>query len=1402
VPPDQRPVPPAAAAHSGERLQAIEHAVEGALEHALEATERTLAQRFGAGCARGLRGALRLLGWALLVAYFAFGALLLTTRYAVMPRIDQLRPWLEQQASRVLGAQLSIGRIEAGWRGVNPRLTLRDVRLTGRGGEARLALPQVDAEVSWSSVPRLTLHFASLSIVAPELEVRRLAPARFAVAGFIIEPQAHAPTEDSPLLDWLLAQDRIGIRDAHIDYIDEMRATAGADAPRYRFSEVRLTLLGGWVSNRVSLQAQPPPEIASAIDLRGEFRRSLFKPASDFAEWRGRVYVQLDSADLARAEAVARVLPAGMAIEHAQGAVRAWATLDRAALTRFTADVALSDVRAVAGADLAPLEVTALRGRFTQLEWGNAFRGGQELQLQGFTLQGAGLALPPTDLRYRYTRGSDASVESGGEPPRLPRVEFEASLLSLDTLTQLAAHIPLARDLRQLVARQDLRGRLTNVKLDLDGALDAPDRFVLRTRFDGLSMAAQPADPPRDAAGHPHPGLPGFANLSGSIEVTDTGGTLELNARDAVTEFPGVFEQPRLGFERLVAQLRWTKRGTQLDVQLQNLAASNADLDLTASGGYQRSTESGSGPGTIDLTAHINRVEVAAAARYAPLVAGPKTRAWLAQALTGGRGTDGNVRLRGDLYEFPFRDPRHGEFRASVRVRDGRLDYLPGGRADDGSTWPAWPRLEAIDADVVFERQTMMVSARSATIFNTRVQNAVARVADFRGDALLSVRGFTTGPAADMLRYVRDSGLRDPLHFLAGASATGNARLDLSLDIPLTAGREVGVAGTITLAGNDIVLREDILPFTRTNGRIDFTRRSLTLTNISAGFAGGQLSASAVTRGDGGIVVTGSGTATPAGISRQVDIPLVQRLLARAQGSTRYSGRLTVRAEGTDLQVESDLAGWAIDAPAPLAKTATESLPVRVDLTGLGGARDQINLTAGSAITVRLERVRGAEGPRIERGVIAVGEPATLPPRGLTAHVNLPRLDVDAWQPLIEGPEAPSAPAGASARGAGAAAGTEGLPELVSLRTRELVIAGKPIANVVLGATRLSDGGEPLWVANVSSDHVNGALSWRPAMAGGSGRVSARLTRLAIPESQRTQVAQLLDAPPRDVPGVDVIADSFELGGKALGRLELVAVNGGTAAQPVWNLQKLELQTPEAKMSASGRWQREPGQSARTMALTFGLDFSNAGELLARLGIPDALRGGQGHLEGDLSWRGSPFAIHYPTLSGQLKLNTSKGQFLKASAGAGRLLGVLSLQSLPRRITLDFRDVFSEGFAFDSVTATAQLKAGVLSTRDFRMRGASANVLIEGSTDVGRETQDLRVLVLPEINAGSASLAYALLANPAIGLGTFLAQLLLRDPLAKAFSFEYDITGTWSDPQVKRRERTSPEAKDGQAEPR
>jgi uncharacterized protein YhdP len=197
---------------------------------------------------------------------------------------------------------------------------------------------------------------------------------------------------------------------------------------------------------------------------------------------------------------------------------------------------------------------------------------------------------------------------------------------------------------------------------------------------------------------------------------------------------------------------------------------------------------------------------------------------------------------------------------------------------------------------------------------------------------------------------------------------------------------------------------------------------------------------------------------------------------------------------------------------------------------------------------------------------------------------------------------------------------------------------------------------------------------------------------------------------------------------------------------------------------------------------------SDAGQLLGRLGMADVVRRGRGRLEGQVSWQGSPLAFDYPTMNGAIGVNVESGQFLKADPGLAKLLGVLSLQALPRRLTLDFRDVFSEGFAFDFVRGDITVTQGILATNNLQMKGVNAAVLMEGKADIARETQDLKVVVVPEISAGTAALV-ATMINPAVGLGTFLAQLFLREPLSRAATQEFHVDGTWADPRIVRSAR-------------
>jgi uncharacterized protein YhdP len=516
-----------------------------------------------------------------------------------------------------------------------------------------------------------------------------------------------------------------------------------------------------------------------------------------------------------------------------------------------------------------------------------------------------------------------------------------------------------------------------------------------------------------------------------------------------------------------------------------------------------------------------------------------------------------------------------------------------------------------------------------------------------------------------------------------------------------------------------------------------------------------------------------------------------------------------------ELNLTSNLTGLGIDLPPPLRKAAEAPLALHLQtqvapdsLQAGQTLRDSLRLELGTALQAQFVRDLSGEVPRVLRGGIGIFEPAPTPATGVVASVNVPTLNVDAWEAALNrltGAQAVTGAAAASAASAvaaGPAAYAGYLPNQIALQVQTLQTGSRQFNRVVAGLSE--DAG--LWRANVDADQLNGYVEYRlarPGAAQSAGRLYARLARLSLPKGDVDQVETLLDRQqPTTVPALDIVVDDFELRGKRLGRVEIEAVNRLNAEaratdgrEPLreWRLTKFNLITPEAQLIGSGQWSEVGGSfmtapgaapSARRRAvLDFRLDVSNGGTLLERLGTGQAIRGGKGQLSGQLSWLGSPLSLDYASLSGAVKVAIDAGQFLKAEPGAARLLGVLNLQALPRRLLLDFRDVFEEGFAFDNITGDLRIAQGVARTNNLRMRGVQAVVLMEGQADLARETQDLRVVVVPEINAGTASLAYAAI-NPVVGLGTFLAQALLRRPFIQANTREFHVSGSWTDPKV------------------
>jgi uncharacterized protein YhdP len=405
--------------------------------------------------------------------------------------------------------------------------------------------------------------------------------------------------------------------------------------------------------------------------------------------------------------------------------------------------------------------------------------------------------------------------------------------------------------------------------------------------------------------------------------------------------------------------------------------------------------------------------------------------------------------------------------------------------------------------------------------------------------------------------------------------------------------------------------------------------------------------------------------------------------------------------------------------------------------------------------------------------------------------LQLPQLDVDAWWARLQawapearngGPPEPRELPEVDARGY--------LPTEATLRTGALMLAGRRFGGLTATLQRRGSGDNELWHATLQGDAAQGQVDFHPAGAGAPWpRWQARLARLAVPSADAAPTP-LAESPSErlggsaTLPALDLAVDELEWRGHKLGRFELEGRPADGAAPRDWKLAHLLLNSADARFSASGQW----SAAHRRMAADARLDLGDAGAALERVGHGKQVRGGKGRVQGQFSWIGSPLLPDWPTLAGKAQVNLDAGQFLQAEPGAARLLGVLSLQALPRRLTLDFRDVFQQGFAFDNLSGDIALERGIARSNNLRIRGVQAAVLIEGQADLQRQTQDLHLVVVPEINAGTASLAYAAI-NPAVGLGTFLAQLFLRKPLMQAGTREFHVTGPWAQPQVEPIER-------------
>ncbi len=1352
----------------------------------------------------------RLALWLVLTVWSLFALSWGVLHIVIVPRVDDWRSSLESVATRALGVTVTVGQVTAESEGGVPSFQLRDVRLWDRAGREALHLPQVRAALSVRSLWRLGVE--QLVIEAPVLAVRRTAQGRIEVGGMELGQGAD---DDGRLADWWFDQAELAVLNGELHWTDETRP----EAPTLVLREIDWVARNAGRQHQWRLDATPPSEWGDRLSVRGRFTGPLWPSRpGDWRGWAGTLYADLPRVDLQHLQRYGS-LPAswGVEVDQGRGALRTWVEWQRGQVAQAQLDMALPEVALRWGQP--ERERFALNDLSVRLQ---VQRDGPRTQVSTQDLRFVtpdGLQWPAGDFTYLYGEAPDG---------RLEHWALQADQVDLAPLQKLAQRLPVPAEWRAALAETQPQGRAEALSLKWDAAQGAQgERWSAAGRLQGLVLA--PGAVPAPVAGQTIPpmGRPGLSGVDLVFDLDQAGGRAEVDMADGNLVFPGVFEEPTLPLNRLRADVRWTVRGEQLAVDVGSLSFANADAEGQGQLRWQTadpaiSSAASRFPGVLDLDLTMVRADGARVHRYLPLSIPSDVRRYLREAVRQGDARNARFRVRGDLWDFPFADPSRGQFEVRAQLQNVAFSYVPPHLMAPGA--PAWPALEPVQAELHIDRVGLLLRGAAGGVAGARQLQAAqveARIADFTADApLLQVRGKVLGPGDEALAFVNGSPLGGLLgDVLREARLQGRVEVGLRLDLPLQDVQSVKVAGQLRLQGNDLRVSPASPWLQSTTGVLDFDEQGFRVPQATARLLGGEL------RFQGGMVrqggrtevqFQGQGTATADGLRRAADMGEAWANLAvlgqSAEGSASYQVRFGVVPEGVQLLVESGLQGLALALPAPLTKAAAPAVPLRVELnpvsSGAGASRDRIldrlTVELGRAdaplLSALYEREHGPQGTRVLRGALSVrSERPALPDAGVAAQLALGQIDLQAWErwadawPTDGGQSAPQRWADSMAY----------WPTQVGVSADRLSHGGREFHDLVAGGSREGDN----WRLTLVARELNGYVEYRPSRGEVPGRVYARLTRLALPPATASQVEQLLQTQPRLVPALDVVVDELELNDRRLGRLEVLAVNRQAPlaqrdAVREWRLNTLNLTVPEARLQASGNWAAIGGAARdpapRRTALNVQLQMTDAGALLERFGMPGVVRGGRGTLSGTLGWLGSPLALDIPSLGGELQLDVQRGQFLKADPGLAKLLGVLSLQSLPRRLVLDFRDVFSEGFAFDFVRGDARIAQGVASTNNLQMKGVSAAVLLEGRADIARETQDITAVVIPELNAGTASLI-ATAISPLTGLGTFLAQFLLRQPLQEAATQQFHITGSWTDPQVERVNRRNMTTQEGAA---
>ncbi len=855
--------------------------------------------------------------------------------------------------------------------------------------------------------------------------------------------------------------------------------------------------------------------------------------------------------------------------------------------------------------------------------------------------------------------------------------------------------------------------------------------------------------------------FPGVTNFDGKFSWAGNEGQLTLNGHKATITLNSIFAGP-LQFDTVTGDIQWQKNTNDAWlITAKNFNVNNADITVDANMSLLIPPKDSP---TINLQGEFSVPHVETFENYLPVKTfEPPFVSWLHNRFRSGQLSSGQITVQGQLSELA-RENGTGKFLVSTKVKDMEFDYAPG-----------WPIVHHVYGNLVFSGHSMTADLESGQLFDVPLKKVHGYIPYIGPEhpQILDLQADINADLASGLRFINESPLRNTLgKDLEGLQLSGDMGLTFAFKIPVKKPEDSLVQGDVSVTAAKLGIPSWNFTIEKMAGTMHFTEKSVQVNQMQ-----GQLFNEPILLNINTVRNFNSPPVVKAELQSKISEAVLEKWLNISlsqfiKGETVYTAELSIIShkypQPSQLFIRSDLKGLSINLPSIYGKSANESRDFILNADLKQDQPLQARLTYGKLLTAALTYVKSGESWQFRGGELRLGSNGQAnwqSQPGIMVTGQVDKLDWKMWRTYF---------ANLSLNKNKIQTQTDSLTHY--LREIDIQAAQFPILGQNLTSARVQavmDNND--WKISVTSPRMTGNI-WLPIHESKS-IIHANFQHLyLIPSKEQAE----LD--PKTIPAFSLLADDVRYKDNNIGHVALDVAPNRAGLQ----IQKLNISTDFFNLNAKGQWSSQKTSNRTDLSGT--LNTNNVSLLLNHWGLGSAnLIASQGNIIFDLNWLNTPYNPSLTTLSGSIFLKIGKGRVINlgnstdAKLGFGRMLNILSLQTLPRRLSLDFTDVFEKGYSFDTMQGHFTLENGNANTKDTYFNGPIAKIEIKGNIGMAAKNYDLILSVTPYVT-GSIPIVATIAGGPLVGAVSWLVEKAASGVVSSVATYHYSVKGPWDNP--------------------